>query len=130
MLDARSYSNRLAQRGPLNTFVFFHGFGFSLPAGSARAFQRMVRALLFAVVACGTIVAAQTSQGNVSLPHHVPAQVLNGQAIRASHYDPDQKLRLVMSIKAPQMAAEEQFIREQQTKGSPNFHKFLTAEEW
>jgi hypothetical protein len=28
------------------------------------------------------------------------------------------------------MAEEEQFIKELETRGSPNFHQFLTAEEW
>ena len=35
-----------------------------------------------------------------------------------------------MAVKPPHMAEEEQFRNELQTKGSPNFHKFLTAEEW
>ena len=130
MLEARSYSRRSTQRLPLNISKFLHGFAFSSPADATGAFKRIVRALLFMAGACGTIVVAQTNQGNISLAHHVPQQVLNGQAARVSHYNPDQKLRLVMSIKAPHMAEEEQFIREQQTKGSPNFHKFLTAEEW
>jgi hypothetical protein len=39
-------------------------------------------------------------------------------------------LRLVIGLKPPNMEQEEQFLREIQTKGSPEFHHFLTPEEW
>ncbi|MGA7256920.1 MAG: protease pro-enzyme activation domain-containing protein [Terracidiphilus sp.] len=61
---------------------------------------------------------------------HTPAEVLNGTATRMSHYNPDQKLRLVLAIRPPHMADEEQFLAELVTKGSPNFHQFLSADEW
>jgi subtilase family serine protease len=61
---------------------------------------------------------------------HTPAEVLNGTATRVSHYNPDQKLRLVLAIRPPHMAEEEQFLAELVTKGSPNFHQFLSADEW
>jgi len=59
-----------------------------------------------------------------------PVQVLNGTAKLVSHYSPEQKLRLVLAVKPPHMAEEEQFLEELQTKGSPNFHAFLTPEQW
>jgi hypothetical protein len=59
-----------------------------------------------------------------------PREVLDGSAVRVSHYNPEQKLRLVLAVQPPHMAEEEQFLKELQTKGSPNFHKFLTADEW
>jgi hypothetical protein len=59
-----------------------------------------------------------------------PLAVLNGQAIRVGPLEPTQKLHLVLSIQVPHMPEEEQFIKELTTKGSPNFHKFLTAELW
>ncbi|MGA3080976.1 MAG: protease pro-enzyme activation domain-containing protein [Terracidiphilus sp.] len=83
--------------------------------------------------------ASTTSQGNpastplvssVRLAGHTAHQVLDGTAIRVSHYDPALKLRLVLAVQPPNMAAEEQFLQQLQTKGSPNFHKFLTAGEW
>jgi hypothetical protein len=70
------------------------------------------------------------SGGLVTLANHMPAKVLDGTAIRVSHYNPDQKLRIVLTIQPPHMAEEEQFIKELVTKGSPNFHKFLTLEQW
>jgi hypothetical protein len=59
-----------------------------------------------------------------------PGAVLNGGAIRIAPLEPTQKLHVVLSIKPPHMAEEEQFLAELVTKGSPNFHKFLTAEQW
>jgi len=145
MFDAKPYSYSVSQRrlmnmsgpvpGPIPGFIpafiprFMRGFAFSPTLNNAAVLQRLIQAILF-LIAASVLAAAQTNEPTVSLRHHVPPQVLNGGATRVSHYNPDQKLRLVMSIKAPHMAEEEQFIREQQTKGSPNFHKFLTAEEW
>jgi hypothetical protein len=65
-----------------------------------------------------------------SLLGHTPSEVLNGTATRVSHYNPDQRLRLVLAIRPPHMAEEEQFLAGLVTKGSPNFHQFLSAEEW
>ena len=59
-----------------------------------------------------------------------PRQVWNGSAIRVSHYEPTQMLRLALTVKPPHMAEEEKFLNELVTKGSPNFHKFLTPKEW
>ena len=72
---------------------------------------------------------AQTSD-SVTLSKHVPMKVENGSATMVGHYDSNQMLRLGLAVQAPHMAEEEQFIKELLTKGSPNFHKFLTAEEW
>jgi hypothetical protein len=72
---------------------------------------------------------AQTSD-SVTLPGHVPLQVQNGKATLVGHYNPNQMLRLGLAVQPPHMAEEEQFIKQLVTKGSPNFHKFLTAEQW
>ena len=66
----------------------------------------------------------------VRLADHTPAQVLDGTAMRLSHYNPAQKLRLTLAVQRPRMAEEERFLTALQTKGSPLFHQFLTAEEW
>ena len=71
-----------------------------------------------------------SSGGLVTLSGHTVSEVLDGTAIRVSHYNPEQKLRLALAIQAPHMAEEEEFIKELTTKGSPNFHKFLTQDEW
>ena len=71
---------------------------------------------------------ARVSQ--VPLAGHTVQQVLDGTAVRVGHYNPEQKLRLVLAVQPPHMAEEEQFLEELHTKGSPNFHKYLSAEEW
>jgi hypothetical protein len=68
--------------------------------------------------------------GQAVLTNHVNEKVANGSAILVSPYNPTQKLRLVLALQPPHMAEEEQFLGELETKGSPNFHKFLTSEEW
>lgn len=66
----------------------------------------------------------------VALSEHTPKAVLEGKAKAVGPYNPDQMLRLVIGLKHPKAAEEEQFLRDVQTKDSPLFHKFLTAEEW
>lgn len=68
--------------------------------------------------------------GQVALTNHVNEKVANGSATLLSPYNPAKKLRLVLTLQPPHMAEEEAFLAELETKGSPNFHKFLTAEEW
>jgi hypothetical protein len=72
---------------------------------------------------------AQTSD-SVTLAGHVPTKVQNGSATLVGHYNPNQMLRLALAVQAPHMAEEEEFIKELVTKGSPNFHQFLTPDEW
>ncbi|RXH57861.1 fibronectin type III domain protein [Granulicella sibirica] len=53
-----------------------------------------------------------------------------GRAALLNHYNPNQKLRLVLNIRPPHLADEDAFIKELTTKGSPGFHKFLSQDEW
>ena len=83
----------------------------------------------------GRLAAAQATEQTaneplVTLENHVPFKVHDGTAVRVSHYNTEKKLRLAIFVTPPDLAGEEQLIREQQTKGSPNFHKFLSADEW
>jgi subtilase family serine protease len=59
-----------------------------------------------------------------------PSQVLNGTAKTVAHLNASQMVRLVLGLQPPHMADEEQFLSELQRKGSPNYHHFLTADEW
>ena len=68
--------------------------------------------------------------GSFLLEGHTAPQVLDGRATLLHRYNPEQKLRLVLAVKPPHMAEEEQFLQELQTRGTPNFHKFLTPEQW
>ena len=129
MYDLKAPHSNRTMRLPRNISMFNHQVKFSSRTVIKPAFGRIFSALLLASL---TFVPAlgQTHAATNTLASHTPRQVLDGTAIRVGHYNLEQNLRLVMSIKAPHMAEEEQFLKEQQTKGSPNFHKFLTAEEW
>jgi hypothetical protein len=84
-------------------------------------------ALLFSLT--GALQSA--GQGAPSgFPRFTPQQVSDGTARLVGHYNPSQMLRLVFGLQPPRMAEEEQFLEELQTKGSPQFQHFLTAEEW
>lgn len=60
----------------------------------------------------------------------MPQKVVEGTAFRVSHYNSENKLRLALAIQPPHMDQEEAFIKQLTTKGSPNFHKFLSQNEW
>jgi hypothetical protein len=77
--------------------------------------------MILLAIACVTSAFAQVRE--------TPRQVRNGSAQLVQHYS-GQMLRLVIGIKHPNMEQEEQFLVQLQTKGSPEFHHFLTADEW
>jgi Pro-kumamolisin, activation domain len=93
---------------------------------------RVLALVFLPLFACVNAVSAwaQPSGPSTLLPDHTPPQVLHGDAIRLGHYNSDQKLRLTLAIKPPHLAEEEAFLRELTDRRSPNFHKFLTPEEW
>jgi len=72
---------------------------------------------------------AQTSD-SVTLSGHTPKEVAGGSAALVGHYNPNQMLRLVIGIQVPHLAEEKQFLDELQKKGSPEFHHYLTSDEW
>jgi hypothetical protein len=86
--------------------------------------------LLFAALASSQhAVFAQVAAGGQP-GGQTPGAVMSGSARLVGPYDPNRKLRLVFGLQPPHMAEEEQFLRDLHTKGSPEFHRFLTAEEW
>ncbi len=66
----------------------------------------------------------------VALPGHVPPQIAAGRAVQIEHYAPTRMIRLAIALKRPHAAEEEAFLRDLQNPKSPNFHGFLTGEEW
>lgn len=56
--------------------------------------------------------------------------VRQGKAQLVGHYPGGNMLRLVIGLKTPHPDEEEKFLKELQTKGSPGFHQYLTADEW
>ena len=59
-----------------------------------------------------------------------PVEVVSGTAKLVGRYNPDSKLRLTLGLNPPKMAEEEKLLKDLQDKKSPNFHKYLTAEQW
>ena len=88
--------------------------------------------LLFAVVVCSWTVALGQSANVAGTPYtgHTPPAVVDGSAKLVQHYNSSQMLRLTLGLQPPHMAEEKQFLQDLQTKGSPDFHHFLSPEEW
>jgi subtilase family serine protease len=66
----------------------------------------------------------------IRMADHTPPQVADGSAMLLGHYAPHNMLRLAIALNPPNMADEEQFLRDLTDRKSPEFHHFLTAEEW
>lgn len=60
----------------------------------------------------------------------VPYPLGHGKAQLVGHYPPHNMLRLVIGLKTPHPAEEEQFLKDLQTKGSPVFRKYLSPDQW
>src|ERR1700734_1299515 len=74
--------------------------------------------------------AALAQSATVALSGHMPKQVEDGSATFTGHYNPDQMIRLTIGLQSPHPAEERGFLKELQTKGSPQFHRYLTADQW
>lgn len=86
-------------------------------------------ALSFLLVAALTAL-AQNSEIK-SPAGEVPLNVRNGRAQMAGHFgNPAQMLRLTFGLVTPHPAEEEQFLADLMKPGSPQFHKFLTPDQW
>ena len=97
------------------------------PGSSSSRFKLRCVALLLLFLA-GTAF-AQTLPTNRAFSQ-TPAQVLDGRATLTQHYDPTKKLRLTLALTPPHMDEERQLIDELHDKKSPEFHHFLTGEQW
>jgi subtilase family serine protease len=60
----------------------------------------------------------------------IPLSIANGSAKLIQHANSTQMVRLVLGLERPHPAEEEQFIHDVHTKGTKDFHHFLTATEW
>ena len=59
-----------------------------------------------------------------------PLAVQNGSAQLAGPYNPQQMLRLAFALKPPYMEEEEEFLRQLQDPNSPQFHQYLSQQQW
>jgi subtilase family serine protease len=96
----------------------------------------MLKSILLLLVVAGLssprVLAQAAIQGlPTAAPHkNVPKAVADGSAKLTGHLDSNQMLRVVIGLQPPHLAEEEEFLKELHTKSSPQFHKFLTADEW
>ncbi|HEY6291622.1 MAG TPA: Ig-like domain repeat protein [Terriglobia bacterium] len=77
----------------------------------------------------GRALAGQADSGSAPSPV-TPPPVSKGTAKLVEHYNPNQMLRLAIALKPPHFDEEQQLIKELHDKKSPQFHKFLTADEF
>jgi hypothetical protein len=84
-----------------------------------------------ALVLATALTARAQSNASASPAGEPPLDVRNGRATLVGHFTvPTQMRRLAFVLVTPHPAEEEQFLEELMTPGSPQFHKFLTADEW
>ncbi len=96
---------------------------------------RSLAGLLAIIALCATHSAwSQQPHISAALPTpravNTPMQVMSGTVKLVEPYDPASKLRLAINITPPKMAEEEAILKELQDRKSPNFHKYLTPEQW
>ncbi len=84
------------------------------------------------VLVLGISVAAfSQTRPRRSPPGEPPLHVRNATAALVRHFgNPGQMLRVSFGLQPPRMAEEEQFLAELMDPASPQFHRFLTPEEW
>jgi len=92
--------------------------------------KRFLRLYTVLVACYPSLAFGQGRLGTTPQVNQVPNAVVDGSAKLVGPYDPKQMLRLVFGLQPPHLAEEEQFLVDLHTKGSPQFHHFLTAEEW
>src|ERR1700693_3212821 len=88
-------------------------------------FKYWSSAIAFAALFASAAFAQQATVAGLT-----PKQLQDGTAKLTGHADPGQTVRLVVGLQHPHLVEEEAFLKELSTKGSPNFQKFLTADEW
>ena len=94
---------------------------------------RLAAGLMATGVVAGLLLpatAAVAVQHSAPLVAQTPLPVRNGSAHEVGSYNAAQTIRLTIGLRPPHMAAEQQFLREIQTKHSPLFHHYLTPAAW
>ena len=86
--------------------------------------------VLFGAAFAVPATAGATAQNGQTAYAVTPVPVRDGSAHELGPYSPTQTIRLAIGLRPPDMAAEQQFLREIQDKSSPLFHQFLTTSQW
>jgi Pro-kumamolisin, activation domain/Divergent InlB B-repeat domain/Subtilase family len=90
---------------------------------------RPVKVIFLVLLSLAWVNHFAIAQQMVAVPQ-TPRTVQNGDAQLIEHCNPQQKLRLVFTLKPPHMVEEEQFLDQLQDRDSPLFHQYLSPEEW
>src|SRR5579862_1412574 len=102
---------------------------FLVPRLRAAAFLYFPKPALIVFFVVAGLTCPLAAQEGVTLAV-TPRALRDGSARYIAHYDPGKMLRLAIALQPPHMAEEEQFLRELQDPASPNFHQYLSHEEW
>ena len=93
---------------------------------SGKAFRHL---RFWAIAICLALLPNRLPAQTISVPA-TPTAVSNGTARYIAHYDPAKMLRLGIALQPPHLQEEEQFLRELQDPHSPQFHQYLSEQEW
>jgi len=85
--------------------------------------KALLLVLLSAILPLSASAATESSAG-------IPQSVADGSAKLIQHASPSQTMRVVIGLERPHPDAEELFLRDLHTKGTKDFHHFLTPAEW
>lgn len=91
-------------------------------------FSRVLFAMTSLTLA--TLLHSQTNTPIAQPTRHTPPEVVNHSAQMLGPYNTAQKLRFAIGLKPPKLDEEQKFVRALYTRGSPEYRKFLTAEQW
>lgn len=101
-----------------------------LPYTSATGSRRRAGIFGLLLFAAGAPALAPAGPARLTHVRQTPPPVENGSAERVAHLNPAQLLRLSLRLESRHVEEERKFLEELQTKGSPEYHHFLSAEEW
>ncbi len=90
------------------------------------------RACAFLFLACCVLplAAQRPTPTKIKGGGPTPSAVLDNSAKLVGPYESTKMLRVVLGLQPPHMDEENQFLEDLQTKGSKDFHHFLTPDEW
>jgi len=101
------------------------GYAYKVKAG--RTSRLAIAGLTFLFVASYT---TSSAFGQVNAIANTPTTVVNGTATLLGPFDANQTLHLVIGLKHPNLAAEQQFLSDLQTVSKGQFHQYLTADQY
>ena len=80
--------------------------------------------------AAASALQSAPEEPSVTVNDLTPGVVLDGRAVLLNHYNPAGMLRLAIVLKPAHPQEARQYLEDLQDKNSPDFHQFLTPEQW